>query len=540
MIDLGVDLVFQLVQMMLVIGLAPLLTGLVRKAKARLLRRRGPPLIQPYLDLVRLARKEAVVAHSASWLFRIVPYLVFASTWIAAALIPTFATGLLFCWSADLIAIIALLGAARFFLALAGLDVGTSFGGLGSSREAMFATLAEPAMIVIVFSLALIAGSTQLSTVAAFMASSAVGVRVTLGMALVALVIVAIAENGRIPVDNPATHLELTMVHEAMILEYSGRHLAVIELASMLKLLLYISLIVCVFTPWGLAIADAGVGDRLLGAANLCRQTGDRRPGARGLRDQHRQDACLSRAGFPRRCAHARLSRRAAAVRVAEPEMTGLSFDVSHLLAGALVLVSFLLLYQNRLYALLNVFALQAVVLSLSVAWQAYVQGAPHLYITAAIALAFKAIIIPVALHRIIARLGIHRDVENVVGIGPTMLAGLALVALSVVVMLRVASEADALAREDLAFALSVVLLGMLMMVVRRNAVSMVVGFMSLENGLILAAAGAKGMPLVVEISVAFSVLVAFTVIGVFLFRISERFETVDARALDQFQGDRQ
>ncbi|MFZ2108012.1 MAG: hydrogenase-4 component E [Roseiarcus sp.] len=219
--------------------------------------------------------------------------------------------------------------------------------------------------------------------------------------------------------------------------------------------------------------------------------------------------------------------------------MTGLSFDVSHLLAGALVLVSFMLLYQTRLYALLNVFALQAVVLSLSVAWQAYVQNAPHLYITAAIAFLFKALIIPIAMHRIIARLGIGRDVENVVGIGPTMLAGLALVALSIVVMLRIASEADALAREDLAFALSVILLGLLMMVVRRNAVSMVVGFMSLENGLILAAAGAKGMPLVVEISVAFSVLVAFTVIGVFLFRIRDRFDTVDAQALDRFQGDR-
>ena len=220
--------------------------------------------------------------------------------------------------------------------------------------------------------------------------------------------------------------------------------------------------------------------------------------------------------------------------------MTGLSFDVSHLLAGALVLVSFMMLYQTRLYALLNVFALHAIVLALSVAWQAYVQDAPHLYITAGIAFLFKALIIPLALHRIIARLGIHREVENVVGIGPTMLAGLVLVALSIVVMLRIATEADALAREDLAFALSVVLLGLLMMVVRRNAVSMVVGFMSLENGLILAAAGAKGMPLVVEISVAFSVLIAFTVIGVFLFRISERFDTVDATALDRFQGDRQ
>ncbi len=261
-----VDLVFQLLQMTLVIAVAPLLTGIVRATKSRLLRRRGPSLIQPYRDLIRLARKEAVVADSASWLFRFVPYLVFAATWVAAALVPTFATGLLFSWSADLIAIIALLGSARFFLALAGLDVGTSFGGLGSSREALFGALAEPAMIVIVFSLALLAGSTQLSMVATYMASNNVGLRVSLGMALVALIIVALAENGRVPVDNPATHLELTMVHEAMILEYSGRHLAVIELAAMLKLALYISLIICVFVPWGIAIADASVADRILGA----------------------------------------------------------------------------------------------------------------------------------------------------------------------------------------------------------------------------------------------------------------------------------
>jgi hydrogenase-4 component E len=219
--------------------------------------------------------------------------------------------------------------------------------------------------------------------------------------------------------------------------------------------------------------------------------------------------------------------------------MKGLAFDLAHLLAGGLVLVSFMLLYQNRLYSLLNVFALQAVVLTLSVAWQAYIQQAPHLYITAAIALVFKAIVIPIALHRIIARLGIHREVENVVSLGPTMIAAMALVALSMVVMLRVNAEADPLAREDLAFALSVVMLGLLMMVTRSNAVSQVVGFMSLENGLILAAAGAKGMPLVVEISVAFSVLIAFIVIGVFLFRIRERFDTVDIEALDRFQGAR-
>jgi formate hydrogenlyase subunit 4 len=261
------DLVVQGLQMLLVLLLAPLLTGLVRKVKARLLLRRGPPLIQPYRDLARLLRKEVVLADNASWLFRVTPYLIFAATWVAASLVPTFRTGLLFSWSADLIAIIALLGSARFFLALAGLDVGTSFGGIGSSREVMIASLAEPAMIMIVFTVALIAGSTQLSTMAEFLVSSEVGLRVSLGLALVALIMVAIAENARIPVDNPATHLELTMVHEAMVLEYSGRHLALIELSASLKLLLYLSLIACLFVPWGLVPAGAAAGMLAIGIA---------------------------------------------------------------------------------------------------------------------------------------------------------------------------------------------------------------------------------------------------------------------------------
>lgn len=218
--------------------------------------------------------------------------------------------------------------------------------------------------------------------------------------------------------------------------------------------------------------------------------------------------------------------------------MDRLVFDIAHFLAGGLVLVSFMLLYQDRLYALLNIFALQAIVLSLAVAWQAFVQDAPHLYVTAGIALLFKAILIPVVLHKIIHRLGIHREIETVVGVSTTMIAGIALVALSMAVMLKVTTEADALAREDLAFALSVVLLGLLMMITRRNAVSQVVGFMSLENGLVLAATGAKGMPLVVEISVAFSILIAFIVIGIFLFRIRERFDTVDSQALESFRGE--
>ncbi len=220
--------------------------------------------------------------------------------------------------------------------------------------------------------------------------------------------------------------------------------------------------------------------------------------------------------------------------------MTGIYFDIAHLLAGSLVLVSFMLLYQDRMFALLNVFALHAIALSLAVAWQAYIQAAPHLYVTAVIAFAFKGVVIPGALHRIVRRLGIHRSVETVGGIGLTMLFGIGLVALSIVVMLPVTAVASSIGQEDLAFALSVVLLGLLMMVTRRNAVSQVVGFMSLENGLVLAATGARGMPLVVEISVGFSILIAFFVIGIFLFRIRERFDTVDLQALDMSRGEQQ
>ena len=238
---------------------APVFTGWVRKVKARLQRRRGASIWQPYRDLRRLIGKEAVIAENASWLFRTAPYLIFALTWVAASLVPTFASGLMFSWIGDLIVITALLGAARFLLALAGLDIGTGFGGIGASREMMIASLAEPAMLMIVVTLALIAGSTQLATIAEFLRSGVAGLRVSLALALVALVIVALAENGRFPIDNPATHLELTMVHEAMILEYSARHLAILELAAWLKLLLTASLIAVIFFPFGMAGGEGGV-----------------------------------------------------------------------------------------------------------------------------------------------------------------------------------------------------------------------------------------------------------------------------------------
>ena len=239
------------VQLVVPVVLAPLLTGLIRKIKARLLGRRGPPLLQPYRDLARLMRKEPILAHNASWLFRGAPYGALGAVWLAMAAIPTFTTASLGV-GLDLIAIAGLLGLARILIALAGMDVGTSFGGLGTSREMTIGALAEPALFIAIMTLALVAHSTALPDLTLAL-SEGVGLRVSLALALGAIVMVAMAETGRIPIDNPATHLELTMVHEAMVLEYSGRHLALIELGAMLKLALYLSLIACIFTPWGIA-----------------------------------------------------------------------------------------------------------------------------------------------------------------------------------------------------------------------------------------------------------------------------------------------
>jgi hydrogenase-4 component E len=214
------------------------------------------------------------------------------------------------------------------------------------------------------------------------------------------------------------------------------------------------------------------------------------------------------------------------------------AYDVAHLLAGLMLVASFALLYQDRITAVLQTFASQAVLLSLAVGWEAWTQARPHLFITAALALGLKGLVIPLALHRMVMRLGLHRDVEKVVGVGKTLLVGLALTSLSLLLVLRITTAAESFTREGLALALAIILLGLLMMITRRNVVTQIIGFMSLENGLILAATGARGMPLVVEVSVAFSVLIALFVFGVFLFRIRESFESVDIEALDQARGD--
>lgn len=215
-----------------------------------------------------------------------------------------------------------------------------------------------------------------------------------------------------------------------------------------------------------------------------------------------------------------------------------IAYDTAHLLDTGVLILSFALLYQRRLFGVLQTYAYQALVLAAAAAWQAHAQDAPHLYITAGIALVFKATVIPVALHRIVVSFNIHRTIETALGVGATMVVGMALVALSILLVLPMTTSSGALTRESLAIALSVVLLGLLIMITRRNAVSQVVGFMSLENGLILAAVGVKGMPLVVEFSIAFSVMVAFIIFGIFFFHIRERFDTLDIHHLERFRGE--
>ena len=253
-----------LTQALLFAAGAPLLVAWVKRIKSRLQNRRGPALLQPYRDLRKLFGKEALVAHTASPVFRAAPYIVFGATLVAASVIPLLAVELPTAAIADVIVLVGFLALARFFLALAGMDVGTSFGGMGSSREMLISALAEPAMLMAVFTLTMSAHSTNLSTVIEHVLNSGLLLRPSFLFALLGLLLVAVAETGRIPVDNPATHLELTMVHEAMILEYSGRHLALMEWAAQIKLMLYAVLLSNVFLPWGIA-SEPGTGALLLG-----------------------------------------------------------------------------------------------------------------------------------------------------------------------------------------------------------------------------------------------------------------------------------
>ncbi|KXK01700.1 MAG: putative formate hydrogenlyase, membrane subunit [Nitrospira sp. OLB3] len=250
-----VQMLLVVVQVITLLVLAPFIVGLIRKVKARLQCRSGAGLLQPYADLVKLFGKQPVVSSTTSWIFPAAPYIVFASTMAAGLLMPVFVSHSPLNFAGNIIALVYLLALGTFFLILAGLDAGSSFGGMGSSREAIVATLAEPAMMLSILAIALTAGSTNLSTIVHQSASLEGGLLVPPPhlMALAALFIVTLAETGRVPVDNPATHLELTMIHEAMLLEYSGRYLALMEWAAGIKLVVFLTLIVNVFAPWGIA-----------------------------------------------------------------------------------------------------------------------------------------------------------------------------------------------------------------------------------------------------------------------------------------------
>jgi formate hydrogenlyase subunit 4 len=248
----------QLLHLALMLLAAPLLVGGIRWLKARMMGRRGASPLQPYRDLDKLLRKRPVLAENASAVSELAPYLGFAACVAALALVPSFTLGMALAPAADLLLVAGLLALARMALALAGMDVGTAFGGLGAAREMSFASFAEPALLVAALSFVMLAGSSNLDQIAAALRDGGFGLRISLALAAAAMLAVAVAENARIPVDNPATHLELTMVHEAMLLESSGRHLALWEAQAALRLTLWLALIAAIFLPFGTAPAGAG------------------------------------------------------------------------------------------------------------------------------------------------------------------------------------------------------------------------------------------------------------------------------------------
>jgi formate hydrogenlyase subunit 4 len=248
-----VDIVLSVLQALFLLAIAPLVTGIIRKIKAYMQQRRGPSILQPYRDIAKYFHKDSVVSRDTSWIFSVTPYISMAAVLIAALLVPVFVTRTLG-FVGDLIVVVYLLGTVRFFTALAALDAGSAFGGMGSSREMMVSSIVEPTMLLSIFAMGLITGTTSLGSIASALSVSGIDlVRPALFLASAAFLISTIAENARVPVDNPTTHLELTMIHEGMILEYSGKKLGLMELSSMTRLVLYFTILSNVFFPWGIA-----------------------------------------------------------------------------------------------------------------------------------------------------------------------------------------------------------------------------------------------------------------------------------------------
>lgn len=268
------EILIEILQIVILVTAAPIFAGWIKMVKCRMQGRTSPGILQPYRDMAKLFSKDIVLAENASWIFRFTPYLVFGTAIIAGAVVPMLSTDLPLSLTADAIVLVGLFSIARFFTALAGMDIGTAFGGMGSSREMMVASLAEPAMLMAIFTVSLLCGSTSLSSIANTISSAGFVAKPSLAFAFFAFILIALAENGRIPVDNPATHLELTMLHEAMILEYSGRHLALIEWAGMMKHFLFMAIGSALFFPPGISTANSDIAYIPVSFVFLCLKLG--------------------------------------------------------------------------------------------------------------------------------------------------------------------------------------------------------------------------------------------------------------------------
>jgi formate hydrogenlyase subunit 4/hydrogenase-4 membrane subunit HyfE len=524
---------------LLALVLAPLLSGWVGQCRAWLQSRTAPPLLLPYYQLQKLFHKDVVLAHGASSLFRAAPFVVFGCMVLACAIIPSLSTDLPLAPAADALALVGVFGLARIFISLAAMDVGTSFGSLGGRREMLVGFLAEPALLMVIFTLAMIAQSTSVATIVETLAHRELVIYPSLAFAGIAFTFVSFAENARVPVDNPATHLELTMIHEAMILEYSGPPPGLDRVGGEPQALR-------LFLPRPGAVLSVGhrAGGQLPGAGGgdtaAAAQARHRRRLPRRHRDHQRQDAHLPRAGIPRHRLHAGGARPAGKAVAGEQGMSAsipFSAQLINLFAAVILLLAFAMLAQRRLPQLINLFALQGGALCLATLVAAVTTGQAHLYYSAGLTLALKVLLLPWILHRLVRQLKVKGEVEALINIPTTMLVGIVLVMVAFNVALPISELSHTITRGTLGIALAVVMLAFLMMITRQKAITQVVGFLSMENGLFLAATSATyGMPMVVELGIALDVLIGVIILGVFFFQIRDQFDSLDIRHMERLK----
>ena len=528
-------------QTVVLLAAAPLIVGLIRKVKARLQCRRGASVVQPYADLIKLFRKQPVVSSTTSWIFTATPYILFASTLAAGLLVPVFISRTPLSFAGNIIALVYLLAVGTFFLMLAGLDAGSAFGGMGSSREAIVASLTEPAMMLSIFAIALTAGSTNLSTIV-HKTALLEGIMTDPSphlMAFAALVIVAIAETGRVPVDNPATHLELTMIHEAMILEYSGRYLALVEWAAGLKLLVFLTLIANVSAPWGIATSTEptalgiGLAAYLVKVSGLAVLIGVLESMFAKLRLFRVTD--LLGPPLSWRCLDSSFSTSCEAdVPLMTPPIGSQLVDLG---SALLLLTCFAIVAQRRLSACVDLFALQSVFLALTATLVAFLTGIHHIYIAAALTIGIKAIVIPRILKKVIERLNVSRELVMHINVPASLLISGMLVVVAFLITQPIIPFGHLLTRDSLAIALAIVLIGFFMMIARQKAVTQMIAFLVMENGLFLGATAAThGMPLIVELGVFFDVSVAVMIAGIYTNRLQDAFDSVDTAHLSELK----